>query len=833
MESLMETIVLVLEDPKLVNQTGLVNLDTDTSNLPIALVSGTPNSIERVRYRERIVLNIYNLMGACADLLCLIQKKGVPEDCIVKFGLYEKDVVYGLVCLDRLGLLEKTVKTFAAWLPARLLGNDLPEAIPGIDYTYLLGKRVRRFLRCRVPPGAIGKAPKKDQVKLVDSFLKIKSVLPDVPASFINESARKYQKTLSASPPGGLERLSAWVGGGRGSRVVVGDGVTCVQLIERLMDAMEEEEGQLGRSILKTVDEVFRPIPASRIRDDASIPSVSSSLNYTREGGGAWQELVDLELPYNFHWDELVSMYWAPRSGMTEVRGRPLELSGSYVEVGGRAPARTAAVLEACKVRWVSIGDASQYYRAKTWNRDVYSQMPDHKTFALTARPLTEEDVQGMTLKYVLSGDYSSATDTLDPHWSEFAFEAITRRLYAHASPLSIGGTWEQRFQGLKPMLTEHTLAHKLDQERPGYTHFDQNIGQLMGSYLSFPVLCVVNAAVNRLFLDPTLTIPIRELPLLVNGDDVMMASDQPFEGWAEHVSLAGLTPSLGKNYVHTHACCLNSEFYWRKNYESAWERVHPWRVNLIYENHALLGGDVHSRRSGREAGIGPAAQTLVAHHPLDEQDVLLSRFIKIQSKTLKSTNRSWWVPTQLGGLGLPVLRLEVLKKVTPLARLLATYLVTRPDPEHTLMCAPRNSADTTSANMCWSATNAQYLRHLGYSYQWLTNEERGVLPPQPEIGMKHFLGYGSRREPGNTQIGVYQRVLKKAQCIRGALDRGALTLMSDELLLDWSQNPRIADWVPPHFEPDLEDPVGFGVLKFDSTEESSGLNDEEVEASN
>jgi hypothetical protein len=547
-----------------------------------------------------------------------------------------------------------------------------------------------------------------------------------------------------------------------------------------LLDRLEE-------SIVKTVREVFRPARPCDYNDDDVIPSVSSSFANSRGLGGAWNELLaeSGDDDRTVKSADLLQICYSPVHGMVEVYGFIVHLSGEFT-YERRVSARVVPILEACKVRWVSIGEAKAYFRAKAWNRLVYQQLPNHKTFALIGRPLCVDDVNDMVHTYLLSGDYKGATDTLDPYWSELVFEEITKVIYARDQ----GYGWATRVVGLRSMLTKHSMSYT-DSRTKTVRTFDQHTGQLMGSFLSFPILCVLNAAVNRLYLDPSLQKPIAELPLLVNGDDVMMSSSEPFDGWANHVGLVGLTPSLGKNYVHTHVVCLNSEFYLRETPNSTFERIHPWKINLIYGQDSDADGGLFGQHVSRPehlqlSTLGAMARTMVAHQTDEDKEKLLSEFIRNNSKTLKSTQRCWWTPEELGGVGLP-LSPATIGRVNDDGRLVASYLMSRVLPEDALGYAAHGSPVFTFACRQWMSDCNRLYPVKGYTYRWLTDSEVSAPPP---VQLKNYIGLGAAPQKAE-YIENYRDLFKKV-----LKAKNFLTPCSDETLLKFAAKPRRAGWV-------------------------------------
>lgn len=761
---------------------------------------------------------IDRLVSACAYLIALKLKGADTKHVIDDFGLSSKEVLGGMVVLERAGKLEKVLSKFCAWGEARLLGNPLPAQIEGTDYSYLFGRKVRSFLIARIPNGRMDKRPAASSQKFASSLLMLKKATVSVSKEYIDSSFSDYQITLGTSPPTEEQQLCSWLSGweeversgsgggvgGDGGQVSfvdteLGQGLRDSILVRLRSEGLDRVEARMRLAICKTIREVFRPVPPSEYKDDEIVPSMSSSFSTPRKRGGAAQELINESLGPSIgpRATQLLSMHYHPTFGIHTVRGCPVWLKGSFVyfneENQGRAPARISEVLEPCKVRWISIGQADQYYRAKAWNRLIYTQMPKHPTFELATRPLSVEDVNNMRGKFLLSGDYKGATDTLDPYWSQFVFEQITRLVYKHATAENSVGDWVTRTIGLAPMLTRHAMVRK-QMGKPDI-EFNQQTGQLMGSYLSFPILCVLNAAVNRLYLDPSLETPLSELPLLVNGDDVMMSSDDDFSDWAAHISLVGLKPSLGKNYVHQYVCCMNSEFYCRETIGGEFERNYPWQLNLLYGKDSDADGGLFGNHVNRPdflslSTIGAMARQLVHHQSESDTQFLLTAFIKENLKTLKSTNRSWWTPEQLGGLGLPCTQ-DTVKRITETGRLVATYLLTRPSPDDVLMYTARGAPESTNACQAWMRENNLSRKRAGYIYQWLAIGEEDTSPVSHR--MVDFLGLGTV-PVASAARDRYDTVLKKALNAKHALKP-----CSDETLIEFSRNPRRCGWVHPN----------------------------------
>lgn len=711
---------------------------------------------------------VTRILYSLVMLISLLIKKSEIEVWDSFFAKRSCLVLSRLVDIGKRGFLEKSFKNFCSWPMARCLGNDLPSVKFNIDYQRLFGRRVRRVILARVPQGSVTvrKTVNVRSLEFADALLKLKGCCVKVPKEFVEQSFREYKETLSKVEHQVEEVEEEEEEGGK-KKEEVGEA-----------DVFREPSRteMLHKAIDKVVNEVFPVVPPKYFGDDDIIPSVSSSLESTRKQGGAWNFIRERQEIGPFASPMLIRYAVVhPAGGMPfPVYGHYCDTTGEFVYNGQRVRARVSPVLEPCKVRWISIGESAPYLKAKAWNRLVYRYLPRHPTFALTGRPLEVGDFQGFTQKYLLSGDYKGATDTLKSSISNYTLLSITKRLYKK-------GNWFQRYNGLRSSLTGHTLEY-------GDQKFDQETGQLMGSFLSFPILCIVNAAVNRLYLDPTLETPLRDLPLKINGDDVAACSDKDFSDWSDTICLAGFKLSLGKNYVHQDVMCINSQFL-RRLKSGAFKECFPIRLNLVFGQDSDGDGGIFGNHVSRPehlqlCTLGAMARTLVEGRPAWQARSLLKFFIRENSATLKSSSRSWWTPEELGGVGLPY-RYRT-SPITPQARRIASYLMTRPQPEDVLLYAPRGSPTTTFACQKWMRDCKEVLVRRGYVFTWLHDEEKDSPPPIP---LKHYVGYDASPAEKTTRDHYHKlaKLVATEQWITPCLD---------STLLRFSEKPRKAGWV-------------------------------------
>jgi len=89
----------------------------------------------------------------------------------------------------------------------------------------------------------------------------------------------------------------------------------------------------------------------------------------------------------------------------------------------------------------------------------------------------------------------------------------------------------------------------------------------LMGSPTSFPVLCLINAALTRESQELSGDIPqgtvLDDFPILINGDDVAFPTTTPgYEMWKLVTACGGLHPSIGKNFTSRKFLVMNSTLF-------------------------------------------------------------------------------------------------------------------------------------------------------------------------------------------------------------------------------------------------------------------------------
>jgi hypothetical protein len=287
---------------------------------------------------------------------------------------------------------------------------------------------------------------------------------------------------------------------------------------------------------------------------------------------------------------DLVCMWYSPRTGVREERGRYLNWSTAELVQESRRPGgrfdhtnvKIIPLKEPLKIRTISKGNALKYWLAKPCQKTMRRTLSAFDQFALTGGSLEVSHLDWLWSKtndlikrvrrfcpgidldfsHWVSGDYKGATDGVDIKATKASFEAFLR-----LAKVDLDHEHKcQYFSTLQDVLYEQTLHYQKD----GPEVTKQTNGQLMGSNLSFPILCVVNLIGYWMTVEEYtgLRIEPQDLPVLVNGDDILFRTPKPrpedpasfYELWKSNITKLGFELSVGKNYVHDKVFTVNSE---------------------------------------------------------------------------------------------------------------------------------------------------------------------------------------------------------------------------------------------------------------------------------
>ncbi|APG77212.1 RNA-dependent RNA polymerase [Hubei narna-like virus 11] len=352
--------------------------------------------------------------------------------------------------------------------------------------------------------------------------------------------------------------------------------------------------------------------------------------------------------------------------------------------------ANVIALIEPLKVRVITTGEAAAYYLSKPLQRSFWKHLYQFPQFVLTGQPLTVEILDQLedstlafcakysvpTLDQWVSGDYKGATDTLDILSSMASFSAGINVLSQHSQ---LSEQFEKLLDLNRQVLDRHTLnypkgtlsslTHDQIVELGGYygengeVKLLQGTGQLMGSPLSFPILCLINFIAYWTSMEKYLGREIPdfwELPVRINGDDILFKSNtEHYSIWKEEVKVHSFELSMGKNYIHPRFLTVNSVlYYYTRHHDGSpadFGKVPYLNVGLLLSQSKGVDRDPQRRLPFAELyriSVGDSCNVRRSH----------DRFIHYNIKQIKQfTNNgqfNLFIPVHLGGLGFPLLPL-------------------------------------------------------------------------------------------------------------------------------------------------------------------------------
>ena len=323
-------------------------------------------------------------------------------------------------------------------------------------------------------------------------------------------------------------------------------------------------------------------------------------------------------------------------------------------QMSPKPKAMVAAILEPLKVRLITKGPCMDYYLSKSYQKSLFKYLRRFPQFELIGDPLRPDHIyrmidrelflkeRGMNFSHFVSGDYSAATDNLKIAYTKLGLETSFENL-----PLSLK-------EAYRNTLYEHEIHYP---KKFGIEPFMQQSGQLMGSPLSFPFLCLNNLIAYKLSLEDHLgiSIPFKHLPCLVNGDDILFRTNPThYELWKQRVASIGFDLSIGKNYIHEKVLTINSQCF---TYSEG--TLH--QVN--YCNFGLLSGSAkigsQSRGEVRDKALDLCENYIKSVGGSIDKQLSFTKFLSRNSEDISKITHhgryNLFLPRVLGGFGLPI----------------------------------------------------------------------------------------------------------------------------------------------------------------------------------
>jgi hypothetical protein len=446
----------------------------------------------------------------------------------------------------------------------------------------------------------------------------------------------------------------------------------------------------ITREITRTVKELFggKKFKFGELFEKFRVPSTSSHYNSSRSNMGALGELVldDDSLTSELNIRQPGGYYQPPSLLVEDLMDTPgvdfesfsleafgeLRTSGyvlqnseeldenlAYLSVRiydlaktERARGELLLLPEALKMRCISKGTSSGQTALRPLQKFLHGTLRQHPVFSLIGEPISRDRMMSQLGplrpgEIYLSGDYASATDRLFTWTSNEVADSLCDVLELNMDVRNL----------VKNYLTGHLISCT-DADTKSVLEAEQQRGQLMGSIISFPVLCIVNAAISRCALEIARgeTILLRDIPMLINGDDITMRGPKSiYNIWSLVLSQAGLEESVGKTYVSDRFVNMNS-----RSFVYTPENTY-FLTQVPFINMGLLGcvkgrGEAVNVRDPVDprGTIGSLYRELLKSLPQNLVGQVHDQFIHLNRDVLASAgNTPWYVPEQLGGLGL------------------------------------------------------------------------------------------------------------------------------------------------------------------------------------
>jgi hypothetical protein len=407
--------------------------------------------------------------------------------------------------------------------------------------------------------------------------------------------------------------------------------------------------GTVGTLLRKEILEEFR-VPGGPMgpiqQVDLSHRTQSEELDYTDSSKG----MVDDELQYyTYDRDALQNSY-------TQAWQKVLFLAEQE-----EALAKAVGLLEALKIRVISKGPPLTYMALHSLQKKLHTVLRRKRCFQLIGKPDDAwilQEILGKELRegeLYLSGDYTAATDNFRTFVSNTIADEIGIQLKLDARETLL----------FKKALTEHIFEHEGEL-------LAQQSGQLMGSIVSFPVLCLGNFAIARWALEIATgkRHTLNHSPIGVNGDDLVMRGPANLRKvWATIGKFAGLEESIGKTFFSKKFCNINSRTYLRtkpipKPFESPTkgtiERESVFEKTKFVNMGILLGykKSVNTEELNmfdRRWNASAVSHALVNEAPEHMRKELFATWLGGNKDQLDKIGLPWFIPEWLGGVGLPI----------------------------------------------------------------------------------------------------------------------------------------------------------------------------------
>ncbi len=344
------------------------------------------------------------------------------------------------------------------------------------------------------------------------------------------------------------------------------------------------------------------------------------------------------------------------------------------------------AVIEPLKVRIISKGPAFSYYVSGGYQKALHGALREIKCFRLIGRPVSPTDLMDCVYEsdeplYWISGDYKASTDNLSAGLSQSINRLLTAGLpfnliyraclephVCHYPKVRVDESLCDEFKmwcSSRGLAADEYITHKDGEIWVQVPDITQVNAQLMGSRVSFPILCLANLAlylkvksVSTGILNPSRTQIIQWMNrVLINGDDILFCGPRrEFDLLEKFGAMVGLSLSVGKAYVHHAYANVNStSFVMNLREPGAIPReVQYLNTGLYFGQHKVLGNTGEGEDGeDRTHYVDVIDRVMDGCLPGRQKEILISYLTQHREGILRECGgRNLFIHRSLGGMG-------------------------------------------------------------------------------------------------------------------------------------------------------------------------------------
>jgi hypothetical protein len=346
----------------------------------------------------------------------------------------------------------------------------------------------------------------------------------------------------------------------------------------KLMEDQRTTDEELVDEVTRTVGEVvglaaddFTVKRHFSFSNRAGVEADGKSVTIPKGGirGKVWRWAVDNGYQGGM---ELHRMYWDPVIGLVTEYKHGLELDYALLwsslltkflecpENRKKTVCMVAPIFEPLKLRTITKGQWDVYALGKPLQTALWQTMQIHPIFRHTGEKISEVAMTEFVNSWPVEAFRRRVQG--DWFWKSADFKDATNSLHQDVSLAALQTAFPLFHDLAKALCGSHRIIVPLGDDR---VDVEAVRGQLMGSPLSFPLLCLINAAVLRMAFELRFKtrFSIGELPARINGDDLVVAMDSELHTiWRSLIGRVGLVESQGKSYEHKDWFQINSRTY-------------------------------------------------------------------------------------------------------------------------------------------------------------------------------------------------------------------------------------------------------------------------------